>query len=70
MGVRRKFGDSLRGQVLPFLLMDAGASAARKLGYQSGEFSWVLEDNMPMRRISEAIGAKIYKTYRIYEKAL
>ena len=70
MGVRRKFADSLRGQVLPFLLMDAGATQARKLGYQRGEFSWILEDNTPMRRISEAIGAKIYKTYRIYEKAI
>ena len=34
------------------------------------ELSWVLEDNMPMRRMIEALGAVPYKTYRIYEKAL
>jgi GNAT superfamily N-acetyltransferase len=70
MGIRRKFSDSARGRMLPFQLMAAGSDQARKLGYLQYEFSWVLEDNMPMRRISEACGAHIYKTYRIYEKAL
>ena len=43
---------------------------ARKLGYARYELSWVLEDNTPMRRICDAGGAKVYKTYRLYEKAL
>ena len=70
MGLKRKFADSLRGQVVPFHLMNAGRDAGLALGYDKFEFSWVLEGNMPMRRISEAMGATIYKTYRIYEKAL
>lgn len=70
MGVKRKFADTMRGQLLPFHLMNAGRNAALALGYETFEFSWVLEENMPMRRISEAMGAEIYKTYRIYEKAL
>jgi hypothetical protein len=70
MGLKRKFADSLRGQVVPFHLMNAGRDAGLGLGYDKFEFSWVLEGNMPMRRISEAMGATIYKTYRIYEKAL
>ena len=70
MGVKRKFGGALRGQLLPFHLMDAAVSAARALGYQRGEFSWILEDNKPMRAIAESVGADRYKTYRIYEKAL
>lgn len=70
MGVRRKFGEGLKGQVLAFRLIDAAASQARALGYQHCEMSWILEDNLPMRRIAEAAGARIYKTYRIYEKAL
>ncbi|WP_334163119.1 dATP pyrophosphohydrolase [Phenylobacterium sp.] len=70
MGVRRKFARTPRGVVLPFLLMNAGASAARRLGYERAELSWILEDNRPMRHILEAAGARIYKTYRIYEKAL
>jgi hypothetical protein len=70
MGVKRKFAGSLRGQLLPFQLIDATAQAARKLGYERYELSWVLEDNLPMRRICDAGGAKVYKTYRLYEKAL
>ncbi|MCR5880400.1 dATP pyrophosphohydrolase [Phenylobacterium sp. J367] len=70
MGVRRKFARTPRGVLLPFLLMDAGASAARKLGYQRAELSWILEDNRPMNHILQAAGAQVYKTYRIYEKAL
>jgi GNAT superfamily N-acetyltransferase len=41
-----------------------------KNGYRGAEISWVLEDNMPMRMTAEKLGAKIYKTYRIYRKAL
>ena len=70
MGVKRKVAGSLRGQLLPFLLIDAVAQAARKLGYARYELSWVLEDNLPMRRICDAGGAKVYKTYRLYQKAL
>jgi hypothetical protein len=70
MGVRRKFARTRRGQLLPFMLIDAGASQARKLGYRQAELSWILEDNGPMRSILEAAGARIYKTYRIYEKTL
>jgi hypothetical protein len=39
-------------------------------GIYKGEFSWTLEDNHTMNRALEMIGAKIYKTYRIYQKAL
>jgi hypothetical protein len=70
MGVKRKVAGSLRGQLVPFLLIDAVAQAARRLGYARYELSWVLEDNLPMRRICDAGGAKVYKTYRLYQKAL
>ena len=40
---------------------------ARKLGYEACEMSWVLEDNVLMNRSLEVMGAKRYKTYRIYE---
>jgi len=70
MGVKKKFAGTMRGQLLPFQLIDAVAQAARKLGYERYELSWVLEDNTAMRRICDAGGAKIYKTYRLYEKAL
>jgi GNAT superfamily N-acetyltransferase len=40
---------------------------ARKLGYGDAEMSWILEDNTLMNRSLEVMGAKRYKTYRIYE---
>ncbi|CAN7216698.1 dATP pyrophosphohydrolase [Phenylobacterium sp. LjRoot225] len=70
MGVRRKFSRMRRGQLLPFLLIDAARAQARALGYQTVELSWILDDNLPMRSILEAAGSSIYKTYRIYEKTL
>ena len=39
----------------------------RELGYGDCEMSWILEDNVLMNRSLEAMGAKRYKTYRIYE---
>lgn len=41
-----------------------------KKGHTWGEFSWILEDNEPMKEAATMIGAKPYKTYRIYERAL
>ena len=38
--------------------------------YTWAELGWVYEDNMSSRKIVEKAGGKIYKTYRIYEKAL
>lgn len=40
---------------------------ARKLGFGECEMSWILEDNVLMNRSLEAMGAKRYKTYRIYQ---
>ena len=41
--------------------------AARRLGYGACEMSWILEDNVLMNRSLAAMGAKRYKTYRIYD---
>jgi GNAT superfamily N-acetyltransferase len=38
-------------------------------GIYKGEFSWILEDNHTMNRVLETLGAKIYKTYRIYKQS-
>lgn len=39
-------------------------------GYQSAELSWVDEDNNAMNNVARKLGAKLYKTYRIYEHKL
>jgi hypothetical protein len=38
--------------------------------YRRAEFSWVLEDNRDVNQPAEQVGARRYKTYRIYEKQL
>ena len=39
-------------------------------GIYKGEFSWILEDNLAMRRPLENMGGVHYKTYRVYDRAL
>jgi hypothetical protein len=38
------------------------------VGVTESEASWILEDNVMMCRMLEAIGGRPYKTYRLYEK--
>ena len=40
---------------------------ARALGYGDCEMSWILEDNTLMNRALKVMGARRYKTYRIYD---
>jgi len=42
-------------------------AAARRNGLYDCEMSWILEDNVLMNRSLTAMGAKRYKTYRIYD---
>lgn len=44
--------------------------AALKKGYQSLKTSWVYENNEPMNRALRWMGARIYKTYRAYDRRL
>ena len=70
MGVKRKFARDPRGVFSPFALVDAIRREGVKIGINQGEYSWILEDNQPMRHILEAFGARAYKTYRVYEKTI
>jgi hypothetical protein len=70
MGVKKKFARDRRGIFAPFVILDAIRREGVKLGITEAEYSWILEDNMPMRHILEGFGARIYKTYRIYGKSL
>jgi GNAT superfamily N-acetyltransferase len=47
-----------------------GGFIDKKKPYRRAELSWVYEDNVLSRRVTEASGARIYKTYRAYEKDL
>jgi hypothetical protein len=70
MGIKRKYARDRRAAMAPFLIINAFRREAVKAGMTECEYSWILEDNMPMRHIVEALDARIYKTYRIYGKAL
>jgi hypothetical protein len=70
MGVRKKFQRDRRGLLAPFVLIAAIRSKSLPQGLKRAEYSWILEDNMPMRHILEGLNARIYKTYRIYGKPL
>ena len=69
LGIRRDLELGLLSGLIPYLLIDKmrqGAPASMR----EIELSWILEDNQPMRRVIESMGAVAYKTYRVYEKAL
>lgn len=70
MGVRRSCAGNVAGALAPFLIIDAMRKGATERGMRHVELSWILEDNLPMRRINESLGGIPYKTYRIYGKTL
>ncbi len=70
MGVLRKYHGTPQGAALAMAVIDAVRSYHLARGTKRAELSWILEDNAPMRRLIEQLGATPYKTYRIYEKDL
>jgi hypothetical protein len=70
MGIRRKHHNTLLGATLLPLMFHRLKAPFFARGLEQVELSWILEDNLPMRRVLEGVGGKAYKTYRIYEKAL
>lgn len=70
MGVKRKFARDHRGRLAPFAMFEVIRREGIKAGIQKVELSWILENNRPMRHLLEAMDCRIYKTYRVYEKAL
>jgi hypothetical protein len=70
MGVRKAYGAGMLGRLLALHVVEALRREAVAKGITAVEMSWILEDNLPMRHLAEAIGGRLYKTYRVYEKAL
>ncbi len=66
LGVKEEF----RKKGIEGLLYLESFKAARKKGYKRAEMSWILEDNVLMRKGCEVMGGKLYKKYRIYEKGI
>ena len=66
LGVMHKF----RHQGFDALLYYESLLAARKHGYKHGELSMILEDNVPIIRPITNLGARIVKTYRVYQRTV
>jgi len=66
LGIKKDF----RNKGVEALLFREGFKPIKEGRYKRVEFSWILEDNVPVQRTIEMIGGKLYKKFRIYEKAL
>ncbi|MBN2324553.1 MAG: N-acetyltransferase, partial [Spirochaetes bacterium] len=42
----------------------------QRLGYKTGELSWILETNTPIIRAASYVRGELYKRYRIFRKRL
>jgi GNAT superfamily N-acetyltransferase len=70
LGVKEEFRASHKyGTLAAVLYVEVARRGARR-GYVGGELGWTLEDNVMINRGIERMGAKKYKTYRVYERTL
>ncbi|MBW2457415.1 MAG: hypothetical protein JRI68_23105, partial [Deltaproteobacteria bacterium] len=70
LGIRKKWRAVRRYAGLSAYLYVALNQAAHLLGMRRAELSWTLDDNAAVNAGIRMMGGSIYKTYRIYEKAL
>jgi GNAT superfamily N-acetyltransferase len=56
-----------RGLGIEALMMLRILQTSIRKGYIGGEMSWILETNDAMNRVIEQAGARVYKTYRMYD---
>ena len=71
MGVLKELQSTRLASQLAFMLIETiRGEANAEFGIRRGELGWVLDDNQGMTAIADAIGAKVNRVYRIYERAL
>lgn len=59
-----------RGRGIEAAMLSEALNASLRLGFQRGEASWILEDNTAVQRVIGLFGGEVYKTYRVYERAV
>ena len=71
MGVRKRLQNSRLASQIAFMMIEyIRRVAVGEHGASRGEIGWVLDDNGGMIAIADAIGGKINREYRIYQKTL
>jgi GNAT superfamily N-acetyltransferase len=59
-----------RGKGIDALIYTRIFRVGASKGINQGELSWVLDDNLPMLKPLEKVGARVYKRYRLYDRPL
>ncbi len=70
LGIRKKWRHVRKYAALSAYLYVAMNKSAHLLGIERGELGWTLEDNAAINAGIRLMGGKIYKRYRVYERAL
>jgi len=70
MGVKKQYQHKLVGAALAFQIIDRVRHHLIRKKVVDVELSWILEDNLEMRKILEAGGSRISKRYTIYRKEI
>jgi hypothetical protein len=70
LGIRKKYRLQRKYAALTVFMYAEMNDGARRVGVERGELSWTLEDNGRINAGIAMMGAKRYKTYRVYERSL
>ena len=62
--------EAYRNRGIESVMLVEGLRTGFRLGFTGCEASWILEDNVSVRRVIELFGGKPYKIYRIYERTV
>ncbi|WP_437481134.1 hypothetical protein WME75_36965 [Sorangium sp. So ce1014] len=70
LGIRKKWRHVRRYAGLSAFLYAEMNRAAHLIGMKGGELGWTLEDNAAINAGIRLMGGRLYKRYRLYERAL
>lgn len=70
LGIRKKYRMQRKYAALSLFMYAQMNDSGRRLGMTWGELGWTLEDNAAINTAVKMVGAKRYKTYRVYNKSL
>jgi len=68
--VRRLHASRLASQLAFMLIEEIRVEGGARYGFGRTEIGWILDDNEGMKSIADAVGSRVNRIYRIYERAL
>ena len=70
LGIAQSLRGTTLGALMPSLIISELMRRGRTMPFRTVELGWILEDNMPMRRLIERLSPKPNKVFRLYERSL